>query len=159
MSSGAAPVFESCWGRTMHVARLAEWIPNVFLLAVDQRDLTNVLICISKLLDKSKDELPLLLGFIICSQLSKAPQTDLACGNTNIEYHSWFPIDHDLSIAAVDALLRSGKRSSSPRVGTQLHCVLPSPSPLLCSNEKPSDFTECRSIQNREQAPMAVRNS
>ena len=34
MSLGAAPVFESCWGRTMHTARLAEWIPNVFLLAV-----------------------------------------------------------------------------------------------------------------------------
>ena len=91
MSLGAAPVFKSCWGRTMHAARLAEWIPAVFLLAV---------LVQRRIIYETSQPPHKLSGFNFCSKLFENPQVFIPSGCTNTECTFGGFFDHGVPVAA-----------------------------------------------------------
>ena len=63
MGAGHSPTFDSCFGRTMHATRFAEWLSTLFLMMV----MTNALDCLSQrnlLIEACKQVASVALGFV-----------------------------------------------------------------------------------------------
>jgi len=82
MGAGHSPTYDSCFGRTMHATRFAEWLSSLFLIMV----MTNALDCSSRcdlLRESGRHILSIVLGFTASAacQLSGGPS---GCSLKNI---------------------------------------------------------------------------